>query len=775
VWLLCLALAACQRPVPVADELELQWQSRGERRISLRDVEILPADNVRSAKLDVRGVLRIARVDQTRGLSVRAPNACPVSIAPGPAAVPLAWKPVLELGGDRTGIGYDTGFTIQVHHNCPEPQRGQVEWSQLQGAPLQLQTRDDGYVLSAKTARFEDAHPEPIAGGIVAISPRTQGRVVLEASWRGQTRSLTLTAAARSNGLSSVAVSQPIVLAGTGWQVKTHPPGGHAGLSSFAGLTFFAPDAIGRWTLSHEHDAEPLTIQALTHDATPYDCGRAECHAALSAHTTASPMSHALERPLEAAEDAAAVGCMLDCHVLGERGLSDGGFRAVAERLDFTWNEHTRWNDLPRALRRLGGVRCSACHGPGAIPPPEQRSAILQSDVCASCHDAPPRYVHVSQWRSGKMAVADRDPATRAPECAHCHTTAGFLAHNGVRKLSEDESPKPEPVGIACAACHAPHAADSGARLIRGVAQVAEPGGALFAEPSVELCRACHAPAAVGGTKLTAASAFGAMPASSPPLVVGPDTPPTASPIAPLAYGAPLGWPSPSTPDVEPSVTSAFGAAPLLPATRSQSPSASMLGSTAASTHMGSGGLAEVEPAEHTPNLTLASSLSVPSAKGPAAPSGALWSTQLAVPASDGTRWELIGARSVHQSVPRGCIGCHGGNALEHGAVDHSFRADARACASCHRDDALQAGRELTRALHARALSLAGSLAVACGGSAGPHTAIDPAQCIDASSSRAAYEVGVVLDDAAAAFHNADLARALLADAARLLSGSAAL
>ncbi|HTU63490.1 MAG TPA: hypothetical protein VMF89_33740, partial [Polyangiales bacterium] len=329
------------------------------------------------------------------------------------------------------------------------------------------------------------------------ISPRTQGRVVLQARWEGPgfataTRQVVISAAARATGLSSVAVSQPLLLEGSGWRVKTRPGGGHASVKTLEGLTFFTADAPGSWTLT-QGDQHTLKLQSLTHDATPFDCGRAECHAALSDHTAESAMSRALQRPLEAGADAAAVSCMLDCHVLGERGLSDGGFQAVAARLGFTWTEHTRWEHLPQALRRAGGVRCTACHGPGAIPPPEQRSAILESDVCATCHDAPPRYVHVTQWRSSRMATSDRDPATRQAECAPCHTTAGFLAHNGVRKLS-DEAPRAQPTGIACAACHAPHSANRGPRLIRHVDDAAEGAGEIFPEPAAVLCRACHAP-----------------------------------------------------------------------------------------------------------------------------------------------------------------------------------------------------------------------------------------------------------------------------------------
>ena len=37
------------------------------------------------------------------------------------------------------------------------------------------------------------------------------------------------------------------------------------------------------------------------------------------------------------------------------------------------------WDDLPRSLRRAGGVGCLSCHGPGAIPEESSRWAILRA------------------------------------------------------------------------------------------------------------------------------------------------------------------------------------------------------------------------------------------------------------------------------------------------------------------------------------------------------------------------------------------------------------
>jgi len=208
-------------------------------------------------------------------------------------------------------------------------------------------------------------------------------------------------------------------------------------------------------------------------------------------------------------------------------------------------------------------------------------------------------------------------------------------------------------VGIACATCHAPHAAGRGERLVRGVAAGDAP--TLFAEPRARLCRACHAPS----------------------------------------------------------------------------------GSERASS-------------------------------GDAAPSGTLWAEDALVPAANGAGWERLQTRFAHAQVKSGCIGCHGGAALGQGHVNHSFRAESRVCGSCHVGDAVRAGSQAARSLQLQALELRNALARFCSAPQqprAPHPELDPVRCASKALERAHYEVSLVLEDEAAVFHNAELARALLLDA----------
>lgn len=656
-WALVMAVLACAgelgcRETPAADVITLRIRGTTEP-ISAAAIAYEPAGDVLSARLGAQGWLAIERKRSARALTVRVPGLCPVTIPAGEPAQALELHPVIDLGSPLPPLGFDAPFAISARHGCPERGRGRISWRQLEGPPLQaLSVSQDGFQLSARTPLLEHAHPEPLPAGIVPFSPRTQGRVVLEASWQGPglpalKRTLTIRAISRATGLSSVAVSQQLMLAGAGFRVQRAPAGGHAEVQQHGPYAHFTPDAPGRWVLAND-SGQPLVVQAFWHDKTPYDCGRSECHAAIAAATLASPMSRALEARLGGAEPARS--CMLECHVVGESGSDDGGFLDVASELGWTWLDASRWQDLPQALRRLGGVRCTACHGPGAIPEPDARAHVLRSDVCATCHDAPPRYNHVQQWRASRMARSDAAAATHEPGCAACHTTAGFLHAIGARQASA-ATPALEPAGIACAACHAPHAPHTSARLIRQL-----PASDPELEPSTAVCLRCHSPVA--------------------------------------------------------------------------------------------------------------------SELRPSASAGALWLGRAQLPAADRDGWEAVSAASAHRAVPGGCVGCHGARSPAGGKLDHSFRADAHSCSGCHNPNEQPArAQDAQRSLVQRAKALALRLAADC-----PSTAAEPGhakrtteRCATQPLTRARFAIDLVLEDPAAAIHNAAFARSLLDDAERRL------
>ena len=224
-----------------------------------------------------------------------------------------------------------------------------------------------------------------------------------------------------------------IHLGGDGWHVTARPAGSTATLDAAAGAASLLPDVAGDWRLA-DGSGHTLALRTARYDETPLDCGRAGCHADIAAAAARSPMTTVMARGLAAAPDGGrAFGpgyptCAIACHATGEPGVTDGGFTHVAAELGPAGDPRRSWDELPGALRRLGGVGCLACHGPAAIPEASARWSVLRADVCAVCHDAPPRYGHVAAWRGTRMAHADRDARAASDRaCARCHTTWGFV------------------------------------------------------------------------------------------------------------------------------------------------------------------------------------------------------------------------------------------------------------------------------------------------------------------------------------------------------------
>ncbi|HVZ71010.1 MAG TPA: cytochrome c3 family protein [Polyangia bacterium] len=409
--------------------------------------------------------------------------------------------PLFTLDAPAAPVGFDASFTIAATPVCSAANAGTITWTQLSGPRARdVSPTADGLSLHARTPSLPDALGAPAPWGVVPFSPRTRAELVFEATWRDgrgheERHEARVAAAPRSRGLASTAVGTRIFLGpfGAAWRLESRPPNATATLVEQSGLASLAPDVTGDWRVV-DGAGRALTLRTARYDETPLDCARSGCHPAESRAVAASPMTTVLARGIvPAAQTAGAPAtfgaaypdCALACHATGEPGCADGGFTDVMTSLGLASLGARAWADVPRPLRRLGGVGCLACHGPGALPETSARWAILRTDVCATCHDAPPRYGHVAAWRSTSMARADRDPRTRAGTCARCHTTAGVLASNAHR-LSP---PQIEPMGLTCVACHMPH----------------DPGSGMAVAARSAVCFGCHSPGA--GEPVTASAA----------------------------------------------------------------------------------------------------------------------------------------------------------------------------------------------------------------------------------------------------------------------------
>jgi hypothetical protein len=437
----------------------------------------------------------------------------------------------LAIDAPTAPVGFEAALSIRARAACDGLAGGTIAWRQLAGPPLlDVAITEGGLAFGARTPALGEVRPGPIPHGVIPLSPRTRGEIALEAVWsdgrgRNVRRELRFALAPRSRGLPNTPLATPVYLGGDGWRLTARPPTSSATLAPGRGAARLVPDVAGDYQVVDGH-GEPLTLRSARYDETLLDCGRAGCHASITDAAAGSPMTTVLARGLTPAPGGGTAfgpgypGCAIPCHATGEPGLADGGYADVAAELGLPADLAARWQDLPRPLRRLGGVGCLACHGPAALPPASARWSLLRTDVCAVCHDAPPRYGHVVAWGSTAMARADRDPrAGHDRGCAGCHTTWGYLAALGtgaVDRRPADRHPPDEagPLGITCAACHAVHDAGHGGGLVPPASALlrAPAPPALLAEVAPRdrsaVCLRCHTPEPESATPSASAAAL---------------------------------------------------------------------------------------------------------------------------------------------------------------------------------------------------------------------------------------------------------------------------
>jgi hypothetical protein len=489
-------------------------EAEGDAVAALDALRVEPSRALLEATRSGPRVVLAVDVDATEsGLRVDVPGSCPLRVEPSEVAQgttvrrDLVPRVALAPPAHAHDLGYDAPFVVLASLGCDAAQGGTLSWKQTSGPALR-HVRSHGQRFEARTAPApaDDVARRP-AWGIVPVSAAAAGEVTVEVAWRDPSggdevrRSTTVAAASRSHGLPNVPIDDGVLLTGAAWALESEPHGANAKPGAQGNLTLLVPDLPGVWTV-RDGAGDRVSIHAGRYDDTALDCGRAPCHASIATAAARSPMTEALR-----SMPAAARPCAIACHATGAACAHDGGFGDLAEQLGVFVGE-TAWGALPGAMRRVGGVTCLGCHGPGAIPEASARWAILRSDVCATCHDAPPTYGHVAAWRSSRMARSDADPTTRVGGCAHCHTTSGFLASLHGGPDTRGAPPEAGPVGIGCPACHAPHEnhGTMGAPLVRFVPVPAWAAGVAGAERSA-ICIGCHAPSSADPTQAPSASA----------------------------------------------------------------------------------------------------------------------------------------------------------------------------------------------------------------------------------------------------------------------------
>ncbi|HYJ08181.1 MAG TPA: hypothetical protein VEX18_04215 [Polyangiaceae bacterium] len=513
-WLGLAVLLGCSLP---HEKVWLRIELPAELHARAAALEVKPRIAESSRKLG-RGVVALELKRDAGRTRLLLPGAC--SIVVDASTLPqtpetLALEALFDVGPSERTVGLDQSFEVRAMPRCAEAEPLRAVLSVTGGARLaSVVVEQQGRLLRGKTAATLPAR----AGlhGIVPVSASEHAKLRSELTLRielpGQEpfeRRLGVSAVARSSGLPNIGLSHPVLLSNDGWRLEQVPHGSTAALREAGGLLELTTDQAGVYRLLGEGRAK-LSIQSGRYDHTPLDCGRSDCHAAIARSAADSPMTQALASDLGGCHSLDNPECASACHAVGEPGTADGGFSHVARELKLPAIP-LAYEELPRALRRLGGVGCAACHGPGAVPEPSGRWAILRSDVCAVCHDAPPRYGHVAALATSRMAHSDHAPETRQGACARCHTTWGALGRPAPEHSGES-------FGLACAACHDvhPHAEHPGMQAGKvefGMLRrfplprwMSTPPGSYFGQSRV--CVSCHSPSSDGQLPEASAAAL---------------------------------------------------------------------------------------------------------------------------------------------------------------------------------------------------------------------------------------------------------------------------
>ncbi|MDX2050988.1 MAG: hypothetical protein SFV15_01265 [Polyangiaceae bacterium] len=466
-------------------------------------LEVRPAGSVTGYQV-FGGAWRLRLLPGVAKIKVRAAGACELELntseQKGAHVVAFAeLRPLFRLTTPRTEVGFGQSFHVQAQANCRLPAGARFRFTEttpLQpGAPVREAW---GAEYSGRMPSVSEALGNSIPWGIVPVSARAASKTelvaqVLDATGKVlATQTQTLFAAARASGLPNVAVDHSLYLGGKGWRATLRPPQSRATLNQEASLASFLLDVPGTFEFT-DNEQRSVRVHAGRLDAMPLDCGRSGCHTETVRLGVGTPMARALQAVSEGQH-----ACALGCHTLGEPGLEDGGYVHISREIGPNFNSAT-----PRELERLAHVGCLGCHGPGAIPEPEGRWAILRSDVCAVCHDAPPAYGHHQAFLQSRMARAPSTPKMSQAACARCHTTSGFLQELLPGAPNRTQPAHVNQGGLTCVTCHAVHGEGSLPHLVRDIGVQARGFNPTQLGTSA-VCVGCHS--AGQGTALPFAS-----------------------------------------------------------------------------------------------------------------------------------------------------------------------------------------------------------------------------------------------------------------------------
>jgi len=403
----------------------------------------------------------------------------------------------LDIRGNGAEVGFGAEVTLSVELSPPDPD-ARVTWEQTEGPKVAV---DDttGPSLHFRTPTFESLGVDVTGqtpGGLVLLPAQTPViafRVTV--STRGRhavTRAHVRTAypqpewpralvgVDRYFGAGRVAAPE--------WKLAERPPRSSVELLAGDHATArLRPDVPGKYVIEESSSAERFEIRSGGYFGAK-QCGRGACHPLQFAEWYGTKHATVMERGLRGELGDSYDETCWPCHALGAGGLAliTRGFDAALIQA----MEHEKLADSgelgppPDAARGFSGVQCEHCHGPGRY------WTGYSSNVCAICHDAPPRYDLMQAWRrsvADERILADDAPA-RTSGCSGCHSAQGFArtaaTWGAVAAPAITDDPRSP---HACLGCHDPHRG-AGAGMLR---VVAGPDAPAVTGPA-RVCVTCH-------------------------------------------------------------------------------------------------------------------------------------------------------------------------------------------------------------------------------------------------------------------------------------------
>jgi predicted CXXCH cytochrome family protein len=400
-----------------------------------------------------------------------------------------------DPGPDRREVGFGATITLAAR-TAGVPRGARFRWEQVGGPDVTESMKGaDSPTLVFVTRTLEQLGVLEDRPHVVAFSPFTAGeyRFRLSVGVGAQVRrgEVLVTSTARHGGVSGIPVGVATWISVPrakqySWRVVQAPRGSKARMDPPAGRAArLVPDLIGQYIVEETTAPVQFNLYAGRWADVPKDCSRSSCHPVQgrefprTAHATV--MTRGMKGELKG-RGAYRREC-LRCHATGwDETVDNGGFDDEARRVGWVLPaaREAKPKALPGPLRGLANVTCLSCHGPGKLNYSSLalgRSVVWGVGQCAVCHDAPPEYNHVAEWRRSPMNVrVDRaaGPAT-TPGCAACHSAQGFIA--SVRGDAKHAPGLVRAEPVTCPACHDPHQAKHPAQLRLAAA---------------ELCVRCH-------------------------------------------------------------------------------------------------------------------------------------------------------------------------------------------------------------------------------------------------------------------------------------------